>query len=213
MILDFFRFLFEPGRASRCGLAFVLAILFLPMAGCDREKIHALEAENAELRAELAIEHKKHSGGENTSVAENVTLDLSLKDLWSQRFEDSTEFRARQRLNQKEIRVTGLVQSVDEHSVTLFDTGARFGAVSLVAQVDDNFLTQNAEGLASLKKGATVTVQGRFAFDKMRLEGAVFVDRKSGKLLSSKDLISLSEVEGGEPPKNGVLDEHDQANN
>jgi hypothetical protein len=213
MILDLFRFPFEPGRVSRSGLALWLTISCLLMAGCDREKIQTLEAENAELRAELAITQKKLTEGANTSVAENVTLDLTLKDLWSQRFEDTTEFRARQRLSQKEIRVTGLVESVDERSVKLFDTGARYGAVSLVAQVDDNFLSQNAEGLAALKKGTLVTVQGRFAFDKMRLEGAVFVDRKTGKLLSSKDLVSLSGADGGEPPKNEGLNEHEQANN
>jgi hypothetical protein len=165
--------------------------LLATLAGCDRQsaRIRALEAENEQLKQALKAEHGESHDQATPRADTTADLDLSLTELWTQRFEDN-QFRAKQRLDQKQIRVTGMIQAVSERSVTLFDTGARLGAISLDAQIDGSFLRQNMDGLASLQKGAKVTLQGRFLFDKMRLENAVFVERASGKLLSSKDLVA-----------------------
>jgi hypothetical protein len=120
-----------------------------------------------------------------------VDLDLSIAELWTQRFEDN-QFRAKQRLDRKQIRVTGMIESVFERSVTIFGTGTRFGSVSILVQLDENYAGQIAEGLAALQKGATITVQGRFVYDKMWLQDAAIVERQTGKRLSSKDLVGMA---------------------
>jgi hypothetical protein len=179
--------------SSRKGLIFVVPFLLLTLSGCDRgaARIQALEAENELLKADIESLRKK-LGEANTAVtAKDTNLDVSLKELWTQRFEDN-QFRAKQRLDRKEIRVTGTVDGITGRSVTLIDTSARFGAITLLAQLDDDFLKQNFETLAALQKGIELTVQGRFLFDKMWLENAIFVDRKSGKPLTNKDLTSLT---------------------
>lgn len=178
-------------RKKSC--VFVVPFLLLVLTGCDRSaaRIQALEAENELLKADIESLRKK-LGEVNTPVtAKETNLDVTLKDLWKQRFEDN-QFRAKQRLDRKEIRVTGTIDSITGRSVTLIDTSARLGAISLLAQLDDDFLKQNFETLASLQKGLELTVQGRFLFDKMWLENAIFVDRKTGKPLTNKDLTNLT---------------------
>lgn len=185
-------------RASKLGnsrrwfllFAFVISVT----AGCNREsaQLSALREENERLKR--ALEQARSSAPPLQAVdgglAPKADLDLSIAELWSQRFED-TPFRAKQRLDQKLIRVTALVESVSDRNVTLSGTGTRFGSVNLLIQLDDAYIKQILDGLASLQKGAQVTVQGRFLFEKMWLDSAVFVDRKTGKLLLSKDLVDM----------------------
>ncbi len=154
--------------------------------------MQALRDENVRLRAALEETRTTSPSFNKEAVAVPVSdLDFTIAELWSQRFEDN-QFRARQRLDQKQLRVTGLVESVSERSVTLFGTGTRFGSVSVFVQLEEAYIKQIAEGLGSLKKGASVTVQGQFLFDKMWLEGAFFVDRETGKRLASKEVTDLS---------------------
>lgn len=155
----------------------------------DADQIRALQDENARLKKALEEARGQVKTGLPSAPAQ-ADLNLTLKELWSQRFEDN-QFRAKQRLDQKQLRVTGLLESVSDHSVTLFATGTPFGSVSLLAQLEDNYIKQISDGLANLEKGAQVTLQGRFLFDKMTLDGAVFVDRGTGKPLDSRELTSI----------------------
>jgi hypothetical protein len=177
----------------RIGLIFVIPFLLWTLAGCNQSsaRIRALEAENEQLKAELEGVRKKLGDSSTISASKDANLDVSLKELWTQRFEDN-QFRAKQRLDQKQIRVTGTIDGVTGRSVTLVDSGLRFGSISLLVQLDDDFLKQNFDTLASLQKGTELTVQGRFLFDKMWLDSAMFVDRKTGKPLTSKDLTNLT---------------------
>ena len=135
---------------------------------------------------------------ETTAPAQHADLDLTIAELWAQRFEDN-QFRAKQRLDQKQIRVTGTLDSVSDRTVTLFGTGARFGSISLLAQLDDAYIKQVMEGLAALQKGLEVTVQGRFLCDKMWLQDAAIIDRKTGKRLAAKELMALSSSPSAAP--------------
>lgn len=190
-------------KTKRRALGLVIAVLPLILISCDREsaELTALREENERLKK--AIEETRGTSatptGEGAETLPASDLDLSLAELWSQRFEDN-QFRARQRLDQKQMRLTGLVESVSERSVTIFGSGTRFGSVSVLVQLDDAYIKQIVEGLGALQKGAPVTVQGRFLFDKMWLESAVFVDRGTGKRLVSKDLISIAGAED-QPPQ------------
>jgi hypothetical protein len=175
------------------GLRSLAALLLccVCFCSCDRNsaQIRSLEEENARLRK--ALEEARGGGATaHSPVQGHADLDLTLKELWSQRFEDN-QFRAKQRLDQKQVRVTGQLESVSDRSVTLFDTRTTFGSVTLLAQFDDAYIKEISEGLASLQKGMQLTVQGRFLFDKMSIDGAIFVDRATGKQLDSRDLARM----------------------
>jgi hypothetical protein len=187
----------------------VAASLTLLVGGCDRQSLQLSELREENQRLKKALEQARSTVSApqevEASLLSNVDLDLTIVELWSQRFEDN-QFRAKQRLEQKQIRVTGLVESVSERSVTIYGSGTRFGSVSLVAQLDEAYIKQIAEGLASLRKGVSVTVQGRFLFDKMWLDSATFVDRVTGKRLASKDLAGVSAPEEPVPRPNPALE-------
>ncbi len=177
-----------------------LALLVATVAGCDRNsaELAALREENERLRKALDQERNvlPPKSEENSAVVPKADLDLPIAELWAQRFEDN-QFRSKQRLDQKQIRVTGRVESVFERSVTIFGTGTRFGSVSLLAQLDEAYIAQISDGLAALQKGTAVTIQGRFVYDKMWLQEAVLVDRETGKRLVSQDLMTLAESPAG----------------
>jgi len=180
-------------------LAGLASVVSLSLVGCNRdsEKVRALQAENERLSKALAAIQAGSvgAGRENLASDGKADLNLSITQLWKQRFEDDNPFRARQRLDQKRIRVTGDVSNISERTVTLSGTGTRLGSVNLHAQLDDAFLKQFMNALASLQKGMSVTIQGRFVFDKMTLEDAIFVDPISGKPLTSSDFAELSKSE------------------
>ena len=176
----------SPYRLSASLLLFCVCF-----CSCDQNsaQLRSLQEENARLRKALE-EARGVVSTDHSPVRGKADLDLTLKELWSQRFEE-IQFRAKQRLDQKQVRVTGQVDSVSERSVTLFTTGTSFGLVTLAAQFDESYVNQVREGLASLQKGTPLTVQGRFLFDKMSIDGAVFVDRSTGRQLDSHDLTRL----------------------
>ncbi len=181
---------FQSG-ASRCCLALLVGAALM-VGGCNRDsaELNELRAENDRLKMALAQARAAVVGmhdGNDTPVAD---LDLSIADLWAQRFEDN-QFRSKMRLDQKQIRVTGIVESVSERSVVIFGTGTRIGSVSLMAQLDEAYVTQVREGLAALQKGREITLQGRFVFEKMGLQDAAIIDRQTGWRLTSKDLANV----------------------
>ena len=86
--------------------------------------------------------------------------------------------------------MTGEVGSVTARSVALSGGVTRFGVVNLLAQLDDVYARQVQQGLASLEKGRSLTVVGRFVFDKMWLVDAILVDSKTGKPLSPEEIAA-----------------------
>jgi signal transduction protein with GAF and PtsI domain len=164
------------------------------LSGCNDEsaELRDLRAENDRLKMALAQAQATAAGMHDGSDTPAADLDLAVADLWSQRFEDN-QFRSKQRLDQKQIRVTGIVESVLERSVVIFGTGTRLGSVSMVAQLDDEYVAQVADGLAALHKGTEITLQGRFIYEKMGLQDAVIIDRQTGWRLTSKDLANFTD--------------------
>jgi acylphosphatase len=198
---------FREGLSKR--RLWVIFFLWLAASGCNREsaQLSALREDNERLKKALEEARSGTPASQETDSGSpaQADLDLSIAELWSQRFQE-IQYRAKQRLDKKLIRVTGFVENVSDRSVTIFGTGTRFGSVSLVAQLEESYIRQIETGLVSLKKGATVTVQGRFLFDKMWLENAVFVDRGTGKRLVSEDLATAADSESQAPPKTPAED-------
>lgn len=188
-------FLCHVGIKNMIPSLLLSALLSCAFSACHRNsaELQALREENERLKKALLEARGEtvtaEAGAKSTAPAEEADLDLSISELWTQRFGD-THFRAKQRLDQKQVRVTGMVESVTDRTVTLFGTGTRVGSVSLLVQLDEPYLKDIGEGLLELEKGALVTVQGRFVFDKMWLQDAGFVDRKTGKRLLSKELMA-----------------------
>ena len=177
----------------RCTAA---AVLVFTLPGCDRSaaQIAVLKAENERLKAELAQLRPKPNGskeGENQPGKADLILDIS--ELWSQRFEDN-EFRAKQRLSGKTIRVTGLVDGVNGQTISMFGVGKVSRSVRMSANLESTHAAKIQEGLASLEKGATVTVQGKFAFDRMGLDDSTFADKETGRTLTPAEILTLAQA-------------------
>lgn len=190
----------EAGSSRRWLMGMMLAALMA--GGCSREsaELRELRAENDRLKTALLDAQRTAAGlhdGSDTPVAH---LDLSIAELWSERFEDN-QFRSRHRLDQKQIRVTGLVDKVSERGVSIFADGTRFGSVTLLAQLDEEYVRQAEEGLAALRKGTEITVQGRFIYDKMGLQEAAIVSRKTGWRLTAKDLAEVPGAKAASAPE------------
>jgi hypothetical protein len=185
---------FTPSLAARTLLAVALLALG---GGCRRTEAEyqKLVEENAYLRSE--VERLKRRGvEEKTEEKEGQLLgtpDLAatLVDLWSQRFDDN-EFRAKQRLSNKVIRLTGAVDGIDADSIVLAGVSKRFGGVRMTVHLSSGYALRIAQGLAALERGAAVTVQGRFNYERMILNEAIFVEQSTGRTLYSDDLLSLS---------------------
>jgi hypothetical protein len=179
---------------ERAGVpALFVAIAFSGLISCERAPAdyNALRAENHRLKAQLErLSHSSEQSSKRGAEMEKA-VELSIKDLWSQRFED-TRLRAKTNLDQKLLRVTGNIDSVHDRSVSLYGNATRFGRESLQVQLDDDYAANVQDGLAALTKGVPVTVQGRFVFESNWLTRAKFVDSKSGKQLSSSDLAELA---------------------
>lgn len=176
----------------------LLAIALLATAcGCRRTEAEyqKLVEENTFLRAE--IERLKRRGAEEKAEEKQGTvlgepdLALTLLDLWSQRFDDN-EFRARQRLSGKVIRLTGAVDAVSADSIQLAAESKRFGGVRMGVNISPGYALRIDKGLAALERGTIVTVQGRFNYERMILTEAMFVDQVGGRTLYSDDLLALS---------------------
>ncbi len=186
--------IFPPPRAARALLA-ILLITTLPACRRTEAEYQKLVDENAYLRAE--IERLNRRGAEEKAEEKDGaapgTPDLvaTIVDLWSQRFDDN-EFRSRQRLSGKLIRVTGAVDAVAADSIGVAGVSKRFGNVRITVHLADNYALRIRDGLAALERGSAVTVQGKFNYERMILTDSVFVDQVGGRTLYSDDLLSLS---------------------
>lgn len=182
-----------------CAAACVAAI---SLCACDRNaaELAALKADNEHLRAELAQLRSKANGGKEAGGdPSKADLILAINDLWSQRFEDS-EFRSKQRLSGKIIRVTGFVDNVTSNSVALYGTAKASRSVRMSVNLNSAYAAKIQEGMAELQKGITVTVQGKFAYERMGLDESVFVDKDSGKTLSDAEMRVIGVSGPNTPP-------------
>ena len=159
------------------------------VTACDRNaaELASLKVDNERLRAELANLRRK-GGGEKDSESATGKADqvLNVNELWSQRFEDSG-FRARQKLSDKTLRVTGILDGVAQDSLSIYGVGVARNA-QVTVNLDKNYAARIQAGLAALEKGVTITVQGKFMFDRMELKDATVVDKISGVPLTTKEL-------------------------
>jgi hypothetical protein len=182
-----------------------LGVIGLAFTSCGRSEAEyqKILAENQRLKAELATltppASQTVAAGEAPSPAPEPDLDVTIDELWAQRFDDN-EFRSRQRLAGKTIRVAGLVDSVSDDSILLLGTTERFGNVRMKVNLNSTYLGRTRAGIASLEGGLPVTVQGTFLYDRTWLTDAVVVDRNTGQTLSSSEILSLiSRARAGAP--------------
>lgn len=187
-------FRFHPASLLRLLLPLLLA---LGVTGCRRSEAEyqKLVQENAYLRTEIE-RLKKRNAEEDSEEKKGVPpgtpdLKVTLVDLWSQRFDDN-EFRARQRLSNKLIRLTAAVDGVSADAVNLAGESKRFGNVRMNVHLADGYALRIRDGLAALERGTVVTVQGKFNYERMILTEASFVDQAGGRILYSDDLLALS---------------------
>lgn len=186
--------IFKLHRSAFTALAVALSIGF---CGCRRTEAEyqKLVQENAYLKSEIerlnrrGVEEKAEEKG-GASVGE-PDLAATIVDLWSQRFDDN-EFRSRQRLSGKTIRLTGAVDAVAADQVGLAGVSKRFGNVHVGVNLASGYALRIRDGLAALERGTTVTVQGKFNYERMILTESTFVDQVSGRTLYSDDLLALS---------------------
>ena len=74
--------------------------------------------------------------------------------------------------------------------------------VRVTAHLEKGYAAQIREGLGSLEEGMTITVQGKFLYDRMELEDATIVDKATGAVLTGDQLKAFGAVKSGEvvPP-------------
>lgn len=179
---------------------FFVATLF-SACGRSEKEYQKLVEENARLKAQL---EKLAGSGDKASAtpSDAPELNLSMAELWNKRFED-IDFRARKLLSDKTIRMSGQVESVTDDSVSIYGSSKRFGTIRMTIQLMPGYAVRIRNGLALLEKGATVFVQGKFAFDRMGIDDAVFVNPETDKTLYSDNLAiaqSGGPSSGGVPP-------------
>ena len=178
----------------------VLAIFFVAtlFSACGRseKEYQKLVEENAHLKAQL--ERLARPGDNDPATPSDAPdLNLSMAQLWDKRFED-IDFRARKLLSNKTIRTSGQVESVTDDSVSIYGSSKRFGTIRIAVKLMPGYAGRVRNGLALLEKGATVSVQGKFAYERMGIDDAVFVDPETGKTLYSDNLAAAGN--GGTSP-------------
>ena len=169
------------------------------LSGCDQNaaELATLKAENEHLRTEIASLRRKASGVKEPEVnSGKPDMILGMNELWSQRFE-SNEFRAKQMLSDKLLRVTGILDAISSRDISIYGLGNARN-VRVVVNLEKGYASQIQEGLAVLEKGVTITVQGKFAYDRMELNEATIVDKATGTVLTSEQLQSFGQ--GGPLP-------------
>jgi hypothetical protein len=182
-------------------LALGAAGLALTSCGRSEADYQKLLEENEELKAEIAkltAANATKGGADGTVPAQGADVDVNIDELWAERFDDN-EFRSRQRLADKVIRVTGKVDSLSENSLTLLGTATRFGNIRMRVNLKKDYAAHVGTELASLEVGSVVTVQGTFQFDRIWLTDAVFVDERSGEVLLGQKSIDQDHVAHGQP--------------
>jgi hypothetical protein len=173
-----------------------MAVAALP--GCRRTEAEyqKLAAENEYLRGEVERLNKRDftEKGDPKAASPNgdgPDLTLTVVDLFSQRFDDN-EFRAKQRLANKVIRLSGGVDAVSADGIGIAGVSKRFGNVRIGVNLTSGYAMRIRDGLAALERGTIVTVQGKFLYDRMTLSDALFVDASTGRALYSDDLLALA---------------------
>ena len=185
------------------GCVALLAVAFA-LSGCDQRaaEIAELKADNERLREDLTqLRNKANGVKEAETQSGKADLTLGINELWMQRFEGN-EFRAKQRLSDKTIRITGLVDSISGNTVLLYGAGNSARSVRISVNLSSAYAAKIQEGLAELEKGLTVTMQGKFAYDRMSLDESVFVDKATGKTLLDPEirLLGGDAADGAVPP-------------
>ena len=169
----------------------VLAIFFVAtlLSACGRseKEYQKLVEENARLKAHL--EKLTGSGDKDPATPSDAPeLNLSMAELWDKRFEEINDFRAQKLLANKTIRMRGQVESVTDDSISIYGSSKRFGTIRMTVKLVPGYALRVRNGLALLEKAATVTVQGKFEYERMGINDAVFVDPETGKALYSDKL-------------------------
>lgn len=175
--------------------AVVALSLASAVTGCDRNaaELVSLKADNERLRAEIANLRRKASGAKDPeSAAGKPDQILSVSDLWTQRFEDH-EFRARQRLSDKTLRITGILDGISGGNVLLYGVG-KSRNVQVSVNLEKGYAARIEDGLDALEKGVTITVQGKLLYDRMELNDATIVDKATGAVLNTEQLQAYGQV-------------------
>lgn len=175
--------------------------LTLVVGGCDQKagEIAALKAENDRLRNEIATLRGEPGGVKKPeTVPGKPDMTLAFNDLYMQRFDDN-EFRARQRLAGKTLRVTGIMDGMSGESLTIYGLG-KSRNVHMTVILEKSYAPKIQNGLAALEKGVTLTVQGKFGFDRMELLDATIMDNASGIPMTTEQLQALGQVAPGDAP-------------
>lgn len=180
----------------------LLAAFAVSLASCGKSdaEYHRLLEENERLRMEIEqfkLKLSDKAPDKATDVrSEKPDLDLNIIELWTQRFDDTNAYRAKQMLSDKVIRLTGLIQVVphnaSEAGIVLTGASKRYQNMRLTVNFDSAYAAKVRDGMASLDPGMTITVQGKFLFERMGMTAAEFVDRATGKALTSDDLAALA---------------------
>ena len=181
--------------SSRLLLNCVFFVAFAAFfTGCDPQsaEMAALKAENDRLRAELANLRGKPIGTISESTGGKPDLILEFNELWNQRFEDN-EFRARQRLADKVLRVTGILDGISRENLLLYGLG-RSKNVRISVNLEKAYASKIQDGLAALERGVTLTVQGRFAYDRMELNDSMIVDKATGAPQGTEEIQSIGQT-------------------
>ncbi len=178
------------------------AMALLPvLAGCDRHaaELATLKSENERLKTELAKLRQGSDGAkEPGAAAGKPDLTLTLIELWTQRFEEN-EFRAQQRLAGKLMRVTGTLDEVASDRLSLHEPGQARN-VRMTINLEKQYAARVQQGLGALEKGAMLTVQGKFSYDRMELSDATIVDKTSGAPMTTQQLQAFVQLGSGAPP-------------
>jgi hypothetical protein len=173
------------------------------LQGCDRSaaELATLKVENERLRKEIVNLRQNANGAKEPGAsAGKPDMILEINELWKQRFEDN-EFRAKQRLSDKTLRVTGILDAISSDSMSIYGLG-KSRNVRMGVALEKLYAAKVQDGIAALEKGVSVTVQGKFAYDRMELTDATIVDKASGNPMTAEQLQAFGQIgpDGTPPP-------------